>query len=135
MFVPERNRSSPARRLYQREFLIPEGWLHPGLKCFLDLGAVRNVAQVILNGQDFGILWKPPFRVEVTSELRTNANRLEVKVTNLWRNRLIGDLRQPGNKPVTWTTYNPYGTSSELFDSGLIGPVKLEAAQFLEATP
>ena len=118
---------------YQKDFTVPEGWLCSGLKCYLDLGVVRSLAQVTLNGQDLGVLWKSPFRVEVTSALRANSNRLAVKVTNLWPNRLIGDLQDFDNKPVTWTSYNPYRADSELLESGLLGPVSVEAARLLEA--
>jgi hypothetical protein len=66
-----------------------------GARVFLDLGEIKNLAAVRLNGQDLGIAWKPPFRVEVTNALRRGANKLEVRVTNLWPNRLIGDEQEP----------------------------------------
>lgn len=116
---------------YQKDFTVPESWLRSGLKYYLDLGAVLNIAAVTLNGQDLGVLWKAPFRVEVTSALRANANRLVIKVTNLWPNRLIGDRQDFEKKPVTWTSYNPYRADSELLDSGLLGPVRLSASEVL----
>ena len=53
-----------------------------------------NLAQVLVNGKQIGIIWKTPFRVDVTDALKPGVNALEVKVTNLWVNRLIGD-QQP----------------------------------------
>ena len=65
----------------------------PGLRTILDLGTVKNFAVVTVNGKTFPVLWKPPFRVDITDALDLNADSfaLEVKVTNLWPNRLIGD--------------------------------------------
>ena len=70
-----------------------------GRMLVLDLGKVRNLAVVVrVNGKSLGVLWKPPFRVDVTAAVRPGANTLEVEVTNLWPNRLIGDqfLPPPG---------------------------------------
>lgn len=73
-----------------------------------------------VNGKPLGIAWKPPFRIDVTSALKTGANRLEVKVTNLWVNRLIGN-QQPG----THTKYTYTTQLSPLLPSGLLGPVRI----------
>jgi hypothetical protein len=73
---------------------------------FLDLGEVKNVAEVTLNGQRLGVLWKPPFRLEVSHALVKGENALEVQVTNLWRNRLIGDEKL---YPDPSLDYHPQG--------------------------
>jgi hypothetical protein len=99
--------------------------LGKGKKLYLELGAVRNLAEVRVNGQDLGILWKPPFRVDVTRAVHTGPNHLEVKVTNLWPNRLIGDAGLPAEQRVTWTAFDAYKKDSPLLPSGLIGPVRL----------
>lgn len=65
--------------------------LEKSARIWLDLGEVKNIAQVRLNGSDLGTLWKPPFRVDVTAAVKPGVNKLEIKVTNLWPNRLIGD--------------------------------------------
>lgn len=96
-----------------------------GSSALLDFGKVKEVAEVSLNGQDLGILWKPPFQVDATSALRPGLNKLEVKVTNLWPNRLIGDAGLPESQRVTWTTYQPYHPNDPLLESGLLGPVRL----------
>jgi len=91
---------------------------------FLDLGEVKNLAEVIVNGQDLGILWKTPYRVDVSDALQTGENVLEINVVNLWVNRLIGDA-QPGADRSTFTTMPFYQADSPLVPSGLLGPVKL----------
>lgn len=64
-------------------------------KIFLDLGWVEIIAEVILNGKNLGVLWKVPYRIDVTHALKTGINDLIIKVTNLWPNRLIGDEHLP----------------------------------------
>ncbi|MDZ7783903.1 MAG: hypothetical protein U5K56_13540 [Halioglobus sp.] len=91
----------------------------------LDLGDVRELAQVTVNGQSLGVLWKPPFRVEVTAALRAGANRIVVEVTNLWVNRLIGDA-QPGAQPGHVAGVETYEADAPLHPSGLLGPVTIE---------
>ena len=90
----------------------------------LDLGAVKNLAQVFLNGKPLGTVWKKPFKVELDG-VRQGENRLEIKITNVWVNRLIGDA-QPGVKnKITFTTLPFYQKDDPLLPSGLMGPVKL----------
>src|SRR6185503_17416985 len=76
------------------------GWFQPGQRILLDLGVVKDLAEVSLNGRALGVLWKPPFRVDVTGALKPGVNRLEIKVTNQWTNRLIGDRTAPAEKKV-----------------------------------
>jgi hypothetical protein len=61
----------------------------------IDLGEVRNVAEVRINDHAFPALWKPPFRTDITKAIRPGKNRIEIRVTNLWPNRLIGDEQEP----------------------------------------
>jgi hypothetical protein len=97
----------------------------PKSKVYLDLGEVHEVAAVRLNGQDLGVLWTKPFRVEVTRALKPGANQLEIDVVNLWPNRLIGDSFLPKEKRVTRTNMTKYTQASQLLPSGLMGPVRL----------
>jgi hypothetical protein len=90
----------------------------------LDLGAVKDLAEVRVNGRSLGVLWKPPFRVDVTGALHAGSNRLEIRVTSTWVNRLIGD-KQPGAKPYAHATFDPYKAESPLRPAGLLGPIKL----------
>jgi len=100
----------------------------PAGKVMLDLGIVDVVASVSLNGVDLGALWKASFAVDVTKELRPGKNRLEVKVANVWSNRLIADAGLPESKRVSWASYNPYKAGDRLLSSGLLGPVQLRTS-------
>jgi hypothetical protein len=105
--------------------------LSSGKEIVLDLGVVKDFAEVLVNGKDLGVLWKPPFRIDVTGAVQPGKNTLEIKVTNLWPNRLIGDAGLPETERVTWVNWNPYKPDSPLLDSGLLGPVKLTCADKL----
>lgn len=103
-------------------------WVKPetgGTRHRLDLGEVEIMAQVILNGRDLGILWQPPFRLDVTDVLKPGSNNLEIRVVNLWPNRLIGDAALPENRRLTWSSWQPFVKDMPLLKSGLLGPVKL----------
>jgi hypothetical protein len=113
---------------YWKEFEIPAKMTAPDQALYLDLGEVKELATVKLNGRELGVLWKPPFRVEISGVANPGANRLELEITNLWPNRLIGNLRLPKDKRFGWTNRNPYTENSPLLASGLIGPVRIRAA-------
>ena len=108
---------------YHKQFELPAEWLKGGDRAFLDLGRVRNVAQVTLNDQRLGICWTSPARLEVTGILRPGANTLVVEVTNLWANRMIGDGNLPPEKRICHSNLPPL--TGPLLDSGLLGPVRL----------
>jgi hypothetical protein len=109
---------------YTKTIQAPKEWFQRGARLWLDLGGVKNLAEVTLNGKPVGIVWKPPFRVDVTDALKPGANRLEVKVVNLWVNRIIGD-QQPGvTRKYTFTSQQFYNAGSPLLPSGLLGPVQ-----------
>ena len=95
-----------------------------GGEVWLELGEVHNLASVRLNGRDLGVLWDPPFRVEISDALLPGTNHLEIEVTNLWVNRLIGDHRGDGGT-FTHTVRTFYSADSPLISSGLLGPVRL----------
>ena len=80
---------------YRKTFNLPPEALAAGRSIYLDLGRVAVIARVSLNGHDLGILWNAPFRVDATKALRAGENLLEVQVTNLWVNRMIGDEQLP----------------------------------------
>ena len=91
---------------------------------YLDLGDVKNMAKVYLNGQDLGIVWTTPWSVDLTTALKEGSNELRIEVTNLWPNRLIGDERNPGQR-YTYTTFKHYQADSPLLPSGLLGPIRI----------
>ena len=138
---------------YVKEFDVPTALLEGSRQLWLDLGGVKNFAAVTLNGKEFEALWKPPFRLDVSSEVKPGRNTLVIKVTNLWPNRLIGDEQFPDDREwegsrlkqwpewllkgeprpktgrVTFTTWRHYDKDSRLLESGLLGPVMLRAAE------
>jgi hypothetical protein len=110
---------------YSKTIQIPEGVLIPRTHLWLDLGGVRDVAEVAVNGKYLGIQWKTPFKVDVTGVLKTGSNQIAIGVTNLWVNRLIGDQQSYAVKKYTFTDFEPYKADSPLLPSGLLGPVRI----------
>jgi hypothetical protein len=92
----------------------------------LNLGEVHEVAAVRINGKLARILWKQPYAVRVDGLLHAGVNTIEVDVTNLWPNRLIGDTQDPDGKHYTWTNIRKYTKDSPLLHSGMLGPVRIE---------
>ncbi|MET3980043.1 hypothetical protein ABIB62_002614 [Mucilaginibacter sp. UYP25] len=111
---------------------------------YLDLGKVNNLARVILNGKDLGVVWTAPWRIDISSSLKQKNNVLKIEVANLWPNRLIGDESKPYDGIVddnwpewllkgqprtsgryTFTTTQQYSGKSPLLPSGLMGPVTI----------
>ena len=129
---------------YKKTFDLPHGIQKP---LYLDLGEVKNLAQVRFNGKDLGVVWTAPWRLAIGDVAREKGNELEIEVVNLWPNRLIGDGKLPNEKRRTVTnvrTYNAIlpkdfegsgcpvcqerkktGKEPELLPSGLLGPVRI----------
>jgi hypothetical protein len=103
------------------------GWFKAGAKLWIDLGDVKNLAEVTVNGKPLGIVWHAPYRVDATGALKAGANEITVKVTNAWVNRLIGDQQPDAQTKYTFTAVNPYKVDSPLLPSGLLGPVQVYA--------
>ena len=95
-------------------------------RIFLDLGVVYELAQVRLNGHDLGVVWAPPFRVDITDVVKPGGNLLEVDVVNFWPNRIIGDQFLPEDKRYTRTNIRRLTKENALMESGLLGPVCIE---------
>jgi hypothetical protein len=108
---------------YTSSFTAPQGW-KPGQPLWLDLGEAREVAEVSVNGKLAGHAWHAPYRIDIGKVAKVGRNTVQVRVANLWVNRLIGD-KQPGATPVTWTALPTYTAKAPLRRSGLIGPVTL----------
>ncbi|HEY1462895.1 MAG TPA: glycoside hydrolase, partial [Terriglobales bacterium] len=111
---------------YTTTLQISSQWLNlkKNAHLWLDLGDVKNLAVVTVNGKDLGETWHAPYRVDITSALKPGKNELSIKVVNAWVNRLIGD-EQPGATKLTFADIKPYKANSPLLPSGLIGPVTL----------
>jgi hypothetical protein len=110
---------------YTKTIHVAGSSFKPGERLWLDLGDVRELASVTVNGRKLGIVWKAPFRLEVTDAIRPGTNMLAIKVTNLWVNRLIGDQQPNALKKYTFATFKPYTAGSPLSPSGLLGPVRI----------
>ncbi len=131
--------------IYRETFDLPQGVGQGGQgRLWLDLGAVGALAKVTLNGQELGVVWTAPWRVDITTAARTSGNQLEIEVVNLWINRIIGDQRLPedgihdgrwpewltGDVPrtsgrYTYATALHHQAGDPLVPSGLFGPVTL----------
>jgi len=110
---------------YTTNLNVNPAWTANGARVRLNLGEVKNIAEVSLNGKSLGVLWKQPFVIDITDALRPDENQLEVKVTNVWPNRMIGD-KQPGAQRIAYSTFDPFKPDSPLLPAGLLGPVVLE---------
>jgi hypothetical protein len=84
--------------LYKKTVTLPR--LAPGKRVYLDLGAVNHLATVTVNGKKVGVLWTAPWRIEIGSAAKEGANTIEVAVTNVWANRVMGDEKEPAD--IVW---------------------------------
>ena len=141
----ERIRYFSGTAIYSREFECkPEN-----NEVWLDLGRVEVISDVYINGQQAQILWKAPYRANITHLVRPGTNTVQVHVANLWPNRLIGDERfpkdfesrggfnhklpkwliedlpRPEKRRKTFSTYQFYKKDDPLLPSGMMGPVRL----------
>ena len=110
--------------VYRTTFDAPAGWT-AGRAVRIDLGRVGALAEVAVNGRELGVAWTAPFALPVGTVLKAKGNELEVRVTNLWPNRLIRDAGLPEKERLTRTNLNPYKPGDALLPSGLFGPVTL----------
>jgi hypothetical protein len=139
--------------IYRKTFAFDKSGLSKDKRYILDLGDVKIVAEVRLNGKYVGVDWMPPFQLDITEFLKVGDNQLEIKITNQWSNRLIGDERYPVNytfelegnfpkkimpdwfmnqepipagKRTTFSTATFYKATDSLMSSGLLGPVRIK---------
>jgi len=113
---------------YTRTLRVPKNWFRPDVRVLLDFGTVKDLLEVCVNGKLLGTLWKPPYEMDVTGALKPGENRLELKVTNEWTNRLIGDRAVPPEKRVLAAasgSARPGSGPRTLPEAGLIGPVNV----------
>ncbi|MFC2111893.1 glycosyl hydrolase [Bacteroidota bacterium] len=110
---------------YTRSFNLPVEYKDSLWNLILDLGEIKNLAEVTLNGHDLGVLWTPPFACNISEYVQDGKNNLEIRITNLWPNRLIGDMHLPEGMRHSYATTHPYKADSPLLPSGLFGPVRI----------
>lgn len=108
---------------YSNSFTIQTDDLPPGAKIMMDLGDVRDIAQVSLNGHLLDTLWKAPYLLDVGEWIRDDKNILEIKVTNEWTNRLVGDQLLPPEQRHLDAFIRPFGGKYQLEEAGLLGKV------------
>jgi hypothetical protein len=111
---------------YTTTLTAPDDWTKLGGRIVLDLGEVHDIAEVSVNGAVAGIVWRDPYQVDVTDALWAGPNSLQVKVTNSWYNRLVGDA-QPGATKIAYVQppLRGFTATTELLPSGLVGPVRI----------
>jgi hypothetical protein len=133
---------------YEKEFTVPENADMTGTKAELDLGLVRDIAHIYINGRDVGISWVKPNVIDVSGFIHKGVNELRVDVANTWHNRLCGDARLPESGRITRTNltrlpnawaypmekipFKEKGESYGLQESGLLGPVKITFTEKME---
>jgi len=110
--------------IYTKTVQVDRRRVRPDERILLNLGSVNDLAEVSVNGQSFGILWKAPYEVDISRALKPGTNQLVIKVTNEWTNRLIGDRLAPAKRVLTESP-PPFGPPPTLAQSGLLGPVTL----------
>ena len=110
--------------VYTNKVTVSEADLQSG-SILIDLGKVGCLAEVKVNGQSAGVLWKAPYRADITSLLKAGENTLEIAVVNQWVNRLIGDAQPDAQQKYTYTSFTFYYPGSQLLPAGLMGPVRL----------
>jgi hypothetical protein len=127
---------------YHKTFGLAAGVLEAGRRVLLDLGSVREVARVWVNGRDQGIAWHTPYTLDITEALKVGNNRLTIEVANVMNNRLIGEAKKPLSERRTKSNVNAlpsaWGTPMEeasLLPAGLLGPVKLRFAERIPLAP
>ena len=112
--------SGPAMYTKQFDFMGD-----PSDSLWLDIGKAYSIAEVWLNGNSCGTVWTAPWRVSISNYIKKGENILEIRVTNTWKNRIIGDNTVFSNDPLTWTTAPFRIRGQELTPSGLTGPVRI----------
>ncbi|ACU06077.1 glycosyl hydrolase [Pedobacter heparinus] len=123
----ERIRYFSGKAVYTKTFSYDKP-LSKDKPVYLDLGTVKNIAEVSLNGKNLGVVWTAPWHVDISPALKTGQNRLQIEVINLWPNRLIGDAALPKEKRITNTNI-VFKKEDKLLSSGLLGPVIIKVTK------
>ena len=147
--------------LYTKTFRIPVEHAVQKKRIFLDLGELHDIVSLKINGRSQGTDWYPPYQFDITDQVVSGENKLEIEVTNNWANRLIGDEQEPADfewgadrddkgramkafpdwfvrnqpRPSTgrkaFVLWYYYRKDSKLKPAGLIGPVQLQLREFV----
>jgi hypothetical protein len=135
--------------VYTKSFDLPDNYeKDKNSRYFMDLGKLKNLGRIKLNGIDLGVIWTSPWQVDISDVIKKSDNHLEVEVANLWINRLIGDESQPWDgiiddkwpewlingtpresKRYTFVVHRYYKKDDPLSESGLLGPVSIKISK------
>jgi hypothetical protein len=110
---------------YTNAFELKKKALKANETFILDLGDVKDLAEVTVNGKNLGVFWNAPFKVDITSAVKKGTNTIEVKVVNMWHNRLVGDVQPGVTEKVTYTHRQFFEADEPLLPAGLLGPVQV----------
>jgi hypothetical protein len=114
---------------YEKNFIVDNTKLKTkNSKVILDLGDVREIAEVKVNGKSCGVVWCPPWRVDISDAVQSGQNKLEIEVVNFWPNRIIGDAGLPPDQRLTRKNIRQLTAKTPLEPAGLLGPVRLLVA-------
>jgi hypothetical protein len=121
---------------YKTDFTIPQDFFKPENRIIIEFNDIGVIAELVINNEKVGDFWHKPFEIDITDFIKNGNNELVVKVTNVWRNRLIGDKQYPDYFPTSESKQKEFetylitdiqlGGDEELVPSGIIGDVKLK---------
>lgn len=117
---------------YHTVIHLPAGFTTNRQQMWLRLGDLREIATVIVNGHEAGSVWRQPFAVRIDGLTHPGDNAVEIRVSNLWPNRLIGDLQPSDTQKFTHTNVHAYTKDSSLLPSGILEPITIEVDRILQ---
>ena len=113
------------KALYSKNFSVEKSALTKDRQAVLQFDNIQEMARVKINGQDCGIVWVPPYQLDVSDYLRAGKNELEIEVVNTWNNRLVGDAKKPDQRQYTKTNIKGTFKGGRLLESGLMGKAEI----------
>ena len=122
---------------YENSFTVTKETMKNKKAISINLGEVYDVAEILVNGKSAGVLWTKPYKLNIEEFVKEGENKLELKITNLWINRLTGDINLPEGEKLTRTNRPPVTDTNTGYEdltwriqtSGLLGPVQLKIAK------
>ena len=119
------------KAVYQKDFIVEKGTLKKGNRAILIFDNIQEMARVYINAKECGIVWTPPYEIDITDYLSEGENQIKIDVINTWNNRIVGDAKNPDQHQYTNTNIKNKFRRGELLESGLIG----KAGIFFTSTP
>lgn len=123
--VPDdRVRYYSGKAIYHKTITLDEEVLQSD-RVTIDFEYIQEMARVWINNQNCGIIWTPPYDLEITKALQEGENEIRVEVINTWNNRIVGDIRNPEQRQYTRTNIKYKFRQGQLLESGLTGRVMI----------